>query len=414
MKNPLVSVIVTTYNVENYIERCLSDISSQTYENIEIIVVDDGSTDSTPQILKKYSLFDKRLKLFLQEENSPGGVAHAANIGLKNVEGEYVCFADGDDLFSNDYVERLLEKAITDNSDLVICDFLDFDNTTKYTVKPYDPFLEKVFSDTVVVATEEIKKDLLKLNPVPWRKLYKTAFLKKCNILFKECPYFFEDNSFHWFNILQCERVSFVFDKLVWHRMNRKGQTMTASSNSMIGMLYQHEVIVEFLKNKKLWEAYQSEAFEWLLGTMIYLIEKLPVTFREKFFDILKREFQVYSLGVIRSVMLKNSYDFKIQNILFAILSNNYQVFTSALDNNLSLSIVERLRKNYCLQGLSKLIKKVANFFLHKFKSKFSIKNESINLQNETLVTLRANNWELFSIKRLQILTLLLQNKDKR
>lgn len=98
---PKISIIIPVYNQEKNIERCLNSILNQLYKNIEIIVVDDGSTDNTKFIYKKYVNRDKRIKLIYQNK---GGVSKARNLGLKNVTGEYITFVDADDYIDNDLI----------------------------------------------------------------------------------------------------------------------------------------------------------------------------------------------------------------------------------------------------------------------------------------------------------------------
>ena len=108
--NELISIIVPVFNVEKYLMRCLDSIMKQTYENIEIIVVDDGSTDNSAKIIDNYSMKDKRI-IAIHQEN--GGLSNARNNGLRKCNGNYVAFVDSDDYISEDYIEilyRLIKK----------------------------------------------------------------------------------------------------------------------------------------------------------------------------------------------------------------------------------------------------------------------------------------------------------------
>ncbi|MGL6105767.1 glycosyltransferase family 2 protein [Romboutsia sp.] len=94
MNNKKISVIVPVYNVEKYLERCLNSLLNQTYKNLEIILINDGSTDSSEEIRKKYSKQDEKIK-FISQENK--GIAETRNVGIKNSTGEYIAFLDSDD-----------------------------------------------------------------------------------------------------------------------------------------------------------------------------------------------------------------------------------------------------------------------------------------------------------------------------
>lgn len=117
-KDELISVVVPIYNVEKYIEKCIDSIINQTYTNLEIILVDDGSPDKCGKICDEYAKRDKRIKV-IHKEN--GGVSSARNIGLDNLNGEYVTFIDADDYISNNYCEELLNALKTENADCVAC-----------------------------------------------------------------------------------------------------------------------------------------------------------------------------------------------------------------------------------------------------------------------------------------------------
>lgn len=129
----LVSAIIPVYNCEKYIEKCLRSVVVQSYRNIEILVVNDGSTDSSQEIIDKISSFDTRVKALYQENR---GVAAARNYALSFANGDYYIFIDGDDFIGSDYIKDLVECAVKNQSELVICGYtLTYTNKTK-TVSP--------------------------------------------------------------------------------------------------------------------------------------------------------------------------------------------------------------------------------------------------------------------------------------
>ena len=101
----MVSVIIPIYNVENFVEKCIESILFQTIQNLEIILVDDGSSDGSGDICDVYAKKDARIKV-IHKKN--GGVSSARNMGISNATGEYICFVDGDDFVADDYIEYLL------------------------------------------------------------------------------------------------------------------------------------------------------------------------------------------------------------------------------------------------------------------------------------------------------------------
>ena len=116
MNLPLVSVIVPIYNVEKYLHDCINSIICQSYEKLEIILVDDGSTDSSPGIADSFS--DTRIRVYHRQN---GGVSKARNFGVDNANGDFLAFVDADDTIAKDYIKFLVENALKDNADISIC-----------------------------------------------------------------------------------------------------------------------------------------------------------------------------------------------------------------------------------------------------------------------------------------------------
>jgi glycosyltransferase involved in cell wall biosynthesis len=119
MKRDLVSIVIPVYNVEPYIERCLKSVISQSYKNIEIILIDDGSTDNSATICDQYSKIDTRIKV-IHKKN--GGLSSARNVGINISSGTYICFIDSDDYISEDYVDYLYSLINKYDSDISVCD----------------------------------------------------------------------------------------------------------------------------------------------------------------------------------------------------------------------------------------------------------------------------------------------------
>ena len=122
MLDDLITIVVPVYNVEDYINRCVDSILCQTYKNMEIILVDDGSTDSSKSICDAYLDLDKRIKVI---HKLNGGLSDARNVGLEASNGEYIIFIDSDDYIEKNMIERLHHLALTNNADISICNLCD-------------------------------------------------------------------------------------------------------------------------------------------------------------------------------------------------------------------------------------------------------------------------------------------------
>ena len=134
MNQKLISIVVPVYNVEEYLSRCLDSIINQTYKNIEIICVNDGSTDNSLKILTTYSELDYRIKIISQENQ---GLSEARNIGIKNSSGEYIGFIDSDDSIDEKYFEVLYNNLIIHDADISCAKtrYIGFNDVVKYNIK---------------------------------------------------------------------------------------------------------------------------------------------------------------------------------------------------------------------------------------------------------------------------------------
>ncbi len=161
-----VSIIVPTYNREKYVNRCLDSLINQTLKDIEIIIVDDGSTDNTKNIINEYK--DKRIK-YIYKENT--GIGETRNLGIENAIGEYISFVDIDDFLDKTMIEKCYNKAINDNLDIVICDYIEINEET--TEQKQIHLME--FNNTTL---EDLPELINKTNLGPCNKIIKRSLFK--------------------------------------------------------------------------------------------------------------------------------------------------------------------------------------------------------------------------------------------
>ena len=174
---PVVSVIVTTYNIESYLDECLTSVAAQTLGDIEVLVVDDGSSDSTPQKILAFCATDDRFVPVLLAENSPGGVATAANVGLDRASGEWIGFVDGDDYVEPTMFERLVGAATAGAADLAICDYQEVVDGSGERRDPADAHRWAELTSSGYTLDVQSRKQFLRFIAVPWRKLYRRSFV---------------------------------------------------------------------------------------------------------------------------------------------------------------------------------------------------------------------------------------------
>lgn len=174
-----VSIIIPVYNVENYLVRCLDSIIKQSYTNLEIILVDDGSTDSCYKICDDYATKDNRILVFHLENH---GAATARNFGVEKATGEYLFFVDSDDYIENDSIEKMLKLSNNGEKDIIYCD---------YNVAYSNDLIEK--RKLIPFSISNNKAHILAI-PAPWGRLIKRSFYIKCKVKFLEGKCF-EDNA---------------------------------------------------------------------------------------------------------------------------------------------------------------------------------------------------------------------------
>ncbi len=170
---PLISVIVPVYNVEKYLDRCITSIVEQTYKNLEIILVDDGSPDNSGAICDQWAKKDLRIKV-IHKEN--GGPSETRNLGVSISNGEYISFIDSDDFVSKDYILILYKILLESGADISCCDY-------KITTNSAQEFFDKQSSSISTITGKQACLDMFELDKevfycVLWGKLYKTEIIK--------------------------------------------------------------------------------------------------------------------------------------------------------------------------------------------------------------------------------------------
>ena len=188
MKNDLVSIIIPAYKAEKYIERCLASIINQTHTNLEIVIVDDGSPDKTPEMLDAYAKKDKRIKV-IHKTNS--GVSSARNEGIKKATGKYVCFVDIDDEVKPDYVKCMYEAITKHNTDAAMCSLISERKKDIFTIEGSETIKVFTFPENLDDFVEVYCSGVFM---PPYCKLYKTEMIKEG---FPENTSFGEDEIFN-------------------------------------------------------------------------------------------------------------------------------------------------------------------------------------------------------------------------
>lgn len=293
-----VSIIVPAYNASETITRTLNSILNQTYKNIEIIVINDGSTDNTSEIVKKSK--DNRIKLIEQKN---GGVSKARNNGLKFATGKYVLFIDSDDILSRKMIELLLKLMSENESDLVICNYINIS---------YKNFYDNIF-DTKIINTkinnqDQTLRQLLveeKINGQLWNKLYKKDLLN--NIEFDENMCLMEDADFLIRYLLKSKKIITIDSVLYAYIINEGSITKNIDIKRLKNKYLFIEKINEHNKMKNIKKQYcEINNLKTLMA-----IEKNIIKFNIKENEITNKQknlYKNYKKKYLKYLKLNNLY----------------------------------------------------------------------------------------------------------
>ena len=286
---PKVSMLVPIYNVELYLRECLESLVNQTLKDIEIICINDGSTDSSPQIIQEFSLKDKRIKV-INKENS--GYGASMNIGLEAANGEYIGIVEADDFADSKMFEALYDIAVKNDADLVKSDFyyyLTAENQTRKAGKISKRNCGKVFN---------INDDptILKIVPSIWSAIYKKEFLSNNNIKFLETPgASYQDTSFSFKTISTAKRIVFTYKGYLHYRCDNKNSSVK-QKNKVFCICDEYREITKYFNEHPEIKAVANDVklsiqFNSYKCTAAFIDKK----FRNDFIDEYQREFKEFA-----------------------------------------------------------------------------------------------------------------------
>lgn len=230
-----ISIIVPVYNAEKYLKKCLDSLVNQTKKELEFILINDGSTDKSEEIIKTYK--DKRIKYF---KNKNQGIGKTRNFGIEKSSGKYLMFLDSDDYFSNDACEILYKEAEKEKADLIVFDYyrVEKGNLNEVKIEPFN--------------ATNIKDDpnlLLKVNLGPCNKIYKTDLIKNNGIKFEESLKY-EDTLFVVKAIYNAQKIIKLNKFLHYYMIHEKSET-TVRDERVFDILKIVDKIRNYLKNDK-------------------------------------------------------------------------------------------------------------------------------------------------------------------
>lgn len=301
-----ISFIIPVYNVAAYLPKCLDSVLGQTFDDIEVICINDGATDDSGKILEEYAASDKRIKIIKQSNQ---GLSAARNAGLKIVKSDYVMFVDSDDYIAPDMAEKLLNTMIKENPDVVICSAECVNQLPKdasLDVIEWQSWLQPWFDEYVKPngvydVPKTIKDEFIS---VVWNKLYKTSLIKNYNIEFP-LGLIEEDEYWLWAYMLHCKKYAFINERLYFY-IQRSGSIMTTRNGNekVLDILEIEKRIYELAKKYADINDYQEILADWYIKT----IEEILTYRKPKDLSELLRRFKAYMQHDNPSPKLKDFY----------------------------------------------------------------------------------------------------------
>jgi len=264
---PKVSVIVPIYNVEAYLPKCLESLQQQTLQELEIILVDDGSTDNSSQIAKEFQMAHAEKVHYFRTENK--GQSHARNFGMEKAKGDYVAFVDSDDYVEKDMFQVLVEKLATYPYDIVACDAVIEYPTTQKKARA------GIETSKIHMTIEDRKQLIQTMYPVVWNKIYKKEWLQTVP-MFKEGVWY-EDVLFLYEMLPHLTSIG-VVEKALYHYIQRPKSVTYTYSEKLYDVFIIWDVLLAYYKEIGLYETYspilEYEYVRYVYATFIKRLAK--------------------------------------------------------------------------------------------------------------------------------------------
>jgi glycosyltransferase involved in cell wall biosynthesis len=332
-----VSVIVPVYNAEKYLDKCIESILAQTFENIELILINDGSTDSSSKICDKYREKDSRVKVFHVQNSGP---SRARNRGLELASGEYIQFVDSDDYIEENMTEDLV-KEINRGADIAICGYKRIckDSHGNIFTKNIDTYQEELISkERFLYKFGSLFRDYY-INYL-WNKLYKAAFIKTNAIKFDEAIKWGEDLSFNLQYIDFCSIIT-ITNKKLYNYVNYNSNSITSKLNKDLFKIQSsmYKEVKGFLMNNHSYSGENKESVDLKFSDTVYMCisdlfysedDHNKFHLREKIYSIIQDEnvqenLPYFKKGAFKKRILgKMIADESVGKIVFLFKANHF------------------------------------------------------------------------------------------
>lgn len=329
---PKVSIIVPTYNVEQYLNECLESLQRQTLHDIEIICVNDGSTDDSLSILKKYAANDDRF-IIIDKEN--GGYGKAMNVGLDCATGEYIGIVEPDDFVPLHMYEDLYQVASANQLDFVKADFYRFttDVKTQNMHLVYN-HLDKEGEHYNILLNPSENPYITKFTMNTWSGIYRRDFIEQHHIRHNETPgASFQDNGFFWQTFIYAKRAMFL-DKPYYMNRRDNPNSSVNSSEKVYCVNIEYDYIRDILMqkgNEELWERFKSYYNLKRYDNYMFTLSRITDAYKREYVERIGKEYKrAEELGELDLSLFSN---FQQKQLAFLIKSPSDYYVKYVLNN---------------------------------------------------------------------------------
>lgn len=306
MHNIKISIIVPVYNVKAYLNTCFESIVNQTYQNIEIIVIDDGSTDESPAICDEWAKRDNRIKV-IHKQNA--GVSAARNTGIEIATGDYIGFVDSDDYIEPEMFEKLLENIVDNKSQLAVCGLFKDEAQIKA------DNCQCVASDAALAMLFNIA-DHPYFEGYVWNKLYDSKIIKVNTLCFDTSLKMSEDTLFNFKYLQYADKVS-ILNSSMYHYVYRALSVMNNKDlDNDFKMIALIDYFIDHANSQEIKDCVVRWAYKyWIKAIDGYIVYKKGYEYQKHVISLLKK---------YKGFVLKDKYFSKVEKI-FSILICNFK-----------------------------------------------------------------------------------------
>ncbi len=288
MSIPKVSILVPIYNVEKFLPECLDSLISQTLKEIEIICINDGSTDSSPEIIKKYRRKDPRI-VILDKKNS--GYGDSMNRGLEKASGEYIGIVESDDFIDKDAFEKLYNIAKKNKAEVVKGNFYEYLTKRRKDINKSDMFLS---NESERIISPQEYRHIFYQQPSIWAAIYDNKFLKTNNIRFLPSPgASYQDAGFNFKVWASAQRVYLTNDAFLHYRQDNPNSSVK-SSGKIYAVKDEYDEVERFLKEKGTLKIYGTTLATVRFGSYIWNMKRLTRKTALEFAKTVKEDYKRY------------------------------------------------------------------------------------------------------------------------